>query len=115
MAALLLLLAACGGSAAPVTTAPATALVTGTVVAAPCRPVERPGDPPCPPVAGVLVDFGGATATTDAGGAYRLALPPGRYAIKVRAGGWERRANPPTATVGPGTTVLNLTYDSGIR
>ncbi len=109
---LVLMLVACGSGSSPLSP---TATVSGTVVAAPCRPVERQGDPPCPPVAGVTVEFGSATAVTDASGSYHLALMPGTYAIKVKAGSWERPANPSSTTVPAGATVLNLTYDSGIR
>lgn len=109
---LVLLLVACGSPSVPAVPA---ANVSGTVIAAPCRPVERQGDPPCPPVAGVTVEFGSSTAVTDATGSYHLSLPPGTYAIKVKAGDWERPANPSRTTLTAGVTVLNLTYDSGIR
>ena len=90
--------------------------VSGRVVASPCRPVERPGDPPCPPVPGVTVEFGTAIAVTDSSGAYSIDLPAGTYPVKVKAGAWERPATPASVTVSAGTAlVVNLTYDSGIR
>jgi len=98
-----------GGAAAP-------ASVSGTVVASPCRPVERAGDPPCPAVGGVTVEFGAAQAVTNAAGVYSVHLPPGTYPIKVKAGAWERPATPASVSVSAGAAiVLNLNYDSGIR
>jgi len=90
--------------------------VSGTVVASPCRPVERAGDPPCPAVGGVTVEFGTARAVTNAAGVYSVHLPPGTYPIKVKAGAWERPATPASVSVSAGAAiVLNLNYDSGIR
>jgi hypothetical protein len=119
VAALLLpvLLAGCG-SMLP---APAVGIgtVTGTVVIAPCRPVERVGDPPCPPRPGIKVHFeqgssAVATAVTDAAGAYRASLPAGAY--EVWAEGGIGRAPGVRVTVAAGQTVtLNLNVDSGIR
>ncbi len=95
-----------------------TGSVTGTVSATPCRPVERVGDPPCPPVPNVAIDFtdSGAhtfSATTDSTGTYLVSLAPGAYSIRVRSG---FRSQPDRVTVAAGHTVsLNLTFDSGIR
>lgn len=104
---------ACGGASTP---AVASSSVSGRVVASPCRPVERSGDPPCPPVPGATVEFGTITAVTDSTGTYLVNLPPGTYPIKIKAGNWERPATPASVTVKSGDTIiLNLTYDSGIR
>ena len=106
---------ACGHGSAGTTTGSLSS-VSGHVVASPCRPVERSGDPPCPPVAGVTVGFGTITAVTDSTGTYVVNLPPGTYPIKIKAGNWERPATPASVTVKSGDTIiLNLTYDSGIR
>ena len=110
--AAVLVLGACGPAALP---APGTT-VTGTVVAAPCRPVERPGDPPCPPVPGVTVVIGSARAVTDANGVYRLTVAPGTYAVSVIAGARQVPAQPARLTVpATGPLTVNLTFDSGIR
>ena len=53
------------------------------------------------------------SATTDAGGAYRVSLPAGSYVVTTRAG---IRPPPVRVTVAAGQTVLlNLSIDSGIR
>lgn len=107
-------LTACG-----TTVSETTGTVTGTVVISPCRPVERAGDPPCPPSAGVRVHFdggpqSGATVLTDAAGTYLVSLTPGSY--QVWAEGGIIKPRPVTVTVAPRQTVtLNLTVDSGIR
>lgn len=106
----LLLLAACGAPGTP------SGTLTGTVVAAPCRPVERVGDPPCPPVPGVTVTVGSTHTITDAAGVYRVTLPPGTYRVTVTAGVRQVPAEPASVTVVAGrATTVNLTYDSGIR
>ena len=95
--------------------------VTGTVVIWPCRPVERAGDPPCPPAPNYtfdLVPVAGTgptrTVTTDPDGHYRATLRVGSYearshsVLKPRAG--------QLVTVSAGATVtLNRTFDEGIR
>ena len=111
---LVLSLAACGS--APDRPSPTATTVTGVVVGAPCRPVERAGEPPCPPAAGVSVVFGSASTTTDAAGRYSIALPAGTYRVLVQAGAWRRPAQPGTVTVsGEGALTLDLAYDTGIR
>jgi len=112
----LLLTAACG------TTTPAAGLgtVTGTVVISPCRPVERVGDPPCPPRPGIAVHFapvgGGSTvsATTDSIGTYRVRLAAGDYQASAEGGIVPSQPVPVTVTAGA-TVTLNLSVDSGIR
>ena len=98
---------------------PEPATVSGFVTLSPCRPVERPGDPPCPPAPRVTVDFvptgGGSTvsATTDSGGAYSVSLAPGAYDARLRRG-LDRGARRFTVAAGQRLT-LDLTFDSGIR
>lgn len=111
-------LTGCGASAVT-PPAPQPATVTGTVRVSPCRPVERLGDPPCPPAAGIAIEFvptgGGATlrTTTDAGGQYRISLGPGSYQARPSRG---LGRNPQQVSVSAGQTLqLDLTFDVGIR
>ena len=120
-----ILLAACGApspstqSASPTPVA-APATVSGVVVVAPCRPVERPGDPPCPPVPGIVIHFlpsaGGAAldARTDSTGTYRIQLPAGEYDARAVGGMSARPATHVSILTGAAAT-LNFTIDSGIR
>jgi len=94
--------------------------VTGSVVIAPCRPVERPGDPPCPPRAGVGVQFqlvaGGpkVTTQTDATGTYSVKLAPGDYEARSEGGIGPGRSSRVTVVAGQ-SVRLDFTVDSGIR
>ncbi len=96
----------------------ATGSLSGSVTASPCRPVERIGDPPCPPVPNVQVDFIGSDAqtvsvSTDASGHYQVALRPGSYQVHVRSG---FRSQPERVVVAARQSVaLDLTFDSGLR
>lgn len=111
----LVLAAACGTYGSP-----GQGTVTGTVVISPCRPVERAGDPPCPPRPGIAVHFqpvaGGTTvsATTDASGTYRVQLPAGDYLAGASGGIGPGRTTRVTVTAGA-TVTLDLVVDSGIR
>ena len=114
----MILLCACGGSAntAP---QPVQATVTGTVRLAPCRPVVRIDDPPCPPVPGVRVDFapvaGGphTGAATDSAGTYSVRLAPGTYQTSVSRGIGRSSER---VTVAAGELLqLDLSVDVGIR
>jgi type 1 fimbria pilin len=113
-----LALSACAASPLPVPAAvPGT--VTGTVVIAPCTPVQRVGDPPCPPRPGINVHFeqasvNRATAVTDATGTYRATLAPGAYDVWAE-GGIGRGRTVPVTVVSAQTVTLNLNVDSGIR
>jgi len=117
MPLVLLALASCTSTS----TSP-TGTVTGHVLASPCTPVERVGDSPCPglPVAGASITFSmgsqAAAATTDASGAYSIALPVGTWQAKLASRppfGQERTA---TVNVTASTTqVLDFHIDSGIR
>jgi len=119
LAALALLVAgACAAGPVPIPAA-AQGTVSGTVVIAPCRPVERVGDPPCPPRPGIKVHFEQAsvskgTALTDATGTYVMTLPPGVYEVWAE-GGIGRGRTVPVTVVSAQTVTLNLTVDSGIR
>lgn len=114
-------LAACASQAAPGPTpsaqpTPGTAHLSGTVTVSPCRPVERPSDPPCPPVAGMRVTFQGAgnyQATSDKDGRYSLALPSGHY--HVSAGNYPARAYPAEVDLKDGAQTIDLSVDTGIR
>jgi hypothetical protein len=115
----LLAASACGAAPEP---PPAQALgsVTGTVVIAPCRPVERVGDPPCPPRPGIKVHFEQASVTkaavlTDATGTYMITLEPGAYDVWAEGGLPGRGKTVPVRVVSFQTVTLNLTVDSGIR
>ena len=117
--AALALLSACGSPYAPLPPAPAAGTVTGTVVIAPCQPVERPGQPPCPPRPGIRVLFDQrsttrATAVTDGTGTYVASLAPGTYEVWAE-GGIARPAAVPVTVVAGQSVTLNLTVDSGIR
>jgi|tagenome__1003787_1003787.scaffolds.fasta_scaffold20806308_2 hypothetical protein len=113
------------GTSAPSASASTIATgVAGHVLAGPTCPVERPGDPACSPrpVANATLtvrsgDAVVATTTTDAGGAYRIALPPGDYTIEsAPVGGLMGTPSPISFSVaGTALTPLDVTYDTGIR
>ena len=111
----LVLAVACGAYGSP-----GEGTVTGTVVISPCRPVERAGDPPCPPRPGITVRFqpvsGGSavSATTDASGTYRVRLAAGDYQASASGGIGPARTTPVTVSAGA-TVTLDLVVDSGIR
>ena len=118
LAAACVLLTGCAASALPPLPTPVPGTVTGTVIIAPCQPVQQVGSPPCPPRPGIRVHLdgpsAGATAITGPTGTYVAELPPGTY--QVWAEGGIVRPAPVTVTVVSGQTVtLNLTVDSGIR
>ena len=118
------LLAACGGTS-DVPLEPATdSGIEGHVTVGPSCPVVRAGVP-CPdrPYEAELTILDGsgrevATAHSDAGGSYRIALAPGRYrVIPLSPPGLPLpRAQAVEVTVPPGRFVtLDISYDSGIR
>jgi hypothetical protein len=114
----LLAVGACAAGPLPMPAA-APGTVSGTVVIAPCRPVERVGDPPCPPRPGIKVHFeqssvSKATALTDASGTYVVTLAPGVYDVWAE-GGIGRGRTVPVTVVSARAVTLNLTVDSGIR
>jgi hypothetical protein len=123
LAALLLVTGACGayqfpgGSQSPT---PATATVSGRVLAVPCAPVQKAGDT-CAgrPVANFELDYVAGTsvtkAITDTGGNYTVELAPGTYAVKMKAS-MRVISGPLSISVAAGTsTTINYVVDSGIR
>ena len=100
---------------------PDEGVVAGTVVISPCRPVERAGDPPCPPAPGYtfdLVPIAGTrptrTVTTDQDGYYRATLQAGSYEARSRSFLKARGGRLIEVTAGA-TVTQNLTFDEGIR
>jgi hypothetical protein len=92
--------------------------LTGVVSRGPVTPVCRAGEPCSKPYAHATLVFSrpGVTkrAVTDEKGAYRIALAPGRYEVRVLRAqfGWK----PTTAVVPRGRYAkLNLFVDTGIR
>jgi hypothetical protein len=96
-------------------------LVEGYVLTAPVCPVERI-DRECPPrpVSGATVsaldgDAVRGSTTTDSTGAFRLALPDGRYLIRAtNVGGYASTATQEVA-VSDTASHITLVVDSGIR
>lgn len=97
-------------------------LVTGYVLTAPVCPVERVGQE-CPPrpvpsatVVALDMDDGVRGSTlTDTTGAFRLALPDGRYIIKAtNVGGYASTASE-AVLVSDNPVRITLIVDSGIR
>jgi len=90
----------------------------GLVTRGPTTPVCRPDKPCSAPYAHATLVFTGAAAskrvTTDAKGAYRIALAPGPYAVRVQRAqfGWK----PLFVTVPRGRYGrANVYVDTGIR
>jgi hypothetical protein len=123
LAALVLVIAACGayrfpGSPSP---SPGVGTVSGTVVAVPCFPVESAGMAQCAgrPVPGVEIDFtsadGTSKAVTDSSGHYSVTLAGGTWTIHL-ATYMRVISGPAEVTVSPGSAVsANYVLDSGIR
>ncbi len=96
-----------------------------TVVRGPINPVEMEGVDNTAPVAGAglaVVNADGRTlftASTDANGEARVALPPGSYIVEVRScpGALPGSALPssPAAVVAEQFTPVRLECDTGIR
>jgi carboxypeptidase family protein len=97
------------------------ALVTGTVLAGPVSPVSRPGVPATRPVRQATVEAlrGSdivAAARTDAAGRYKLALQPGTYVIRAKAGRYLSRKPAETINISSGETrTVDFVFDTGIR
>ena len=96
-------------------------VVTGYVLTAPVCPVERVGQQcpprPVPSATVVALDRDGVRGSTltDTAGAFRLALPDGRYVIKAtNVGGYASTASE-AVLVSDNPVQITLTVDSGIR
>ncbi|WP_426999039.1 carboxypeptidase-like regulatory domain-containing protein [Pseudarthrobacter sp. N5] len=111
----------CGCSIDPGRGTGHSGLITGYVMTAPVCPVERVGQE-CPPRplsgASVLALDGDAvrgSALTDGTGAFRLALPEGRYVIRAsNVGGYASAASQEVVVSGD-PVHITLIVDSGIR
>jgi hypothetical protein len=119
-AALLLVTAACGAYIFPGSSQGGVGIVTGTVIAVPCAPVESSANP-CTgrPAPGLEIDFSNGSTTlrtvTDSKGSYSIDLNPGTWKV-VLTGFMRVVSGPPTVTVASGATVVaNYVVDSGIR
>jgi hypothetical protein len=122
LAALVLWLAACGGTT-PTAGGGGHGVVHGQVLAGPSCPVERASSP-CPPrpVAGAVVSAstrdGSRHARTRTGtdGRFSLSLQPGTYRVVVTGHAPAGSTDTETVTVvRGGTTSVQLMLDSGIR
>ena len=98
-----------------------TGVLTGYVLTAPVCPVERVGQQ-CPPrpvhgatVAALDRDVAQGSTLTDTEGAFRLALPYGRYVIKAtNVGGYASTASE-HVVISDNPVQITLIVDSGIR
>ncbi|HXN77794.1 MAG TPA: hypothetical protein VN965_03345 [Candidatus Dormibacteraeota bacterium] len=120
LAALVLVIAACGAYRFPGSASPGAGTVTGTVVAVPCFPVEQAG-PQCAgrPVGDLEIDFTSvgesAKTATDSNGHYTVALAAGTWTVHL-ATNMRVISGPVQVTVPSGSTVTaNYVLDSGIR
>lgn len=118
---LTLVLAACSTQATGRSTG--TGTVSGSVLAAPTCPVERPGDRACLPVAVQgMVDFIQndeivASQEIDTAGHYAADLAPGSYTIRVNVGETPFPSCPSLEVIveqGADSTI-NIDCDTGIR
>jgi hypothetical protein len=120
LAALVLVVAACGAYHFPGASPAATGTVEGTVLAFPCFPVES-ADQQCAgrPMAGMEIDFTSpsetAKAVTDSTGHFTATLAAGTWTVHVVTN-LHLMSGPQQVTVVSGSTVT-ATYvvDSGIR
>lgn len=112
-------LAACGN----VSNVPAaTAVVEGTVLAAPGCPVERAASP-CAAIrvsgASVVVSLGNAEVArvrSAADGTFAVAVPAGTYTLTATAAGAYRSSASQVILVpASGPAIVTITLDSGIR
>ncbi len=112
---LALVLGGCAGGPGRVT--PVSGRITGHVTSRACGGAALQDQPACPirPASGVSLAFklaaGGdiSFATTDAGGAYAITLPPGDYLVSPKdaasLGPVRSWGGPKVVTVGAGKTV----------
>jgi carboxypeptidase family protein/putative VirB-like lipoprotein len=98
--------------------------IEGRALAGPTCPVVTVDDPSCadrplPGVTILVLTSDGVEAgrtTTDANGAYAFSLPAGPYTLEPQpVEGMFRGAEPIAVTVGDGTTVADIYFDTGIR
>jgi hypothetical protein len=130
---MLVVVAACSSAAGGATGSPSAVPspagpphgVGGTATAGPVCPVERvPPDIGCEPrpVIGAVITVRDASGsevgrtTTGPDGTYFIELPAGSYVVvPAPATGLMRAPGPAPVTIGGGVTVLDLSYDTGIR
>ena len=93
----------------------------GTVVRVPAMPVCHAGRPCGAPAASVRLSFVRAgvvvgTVTTARDGTYRVALPPGRYSVRIGTSSRIARLSPLVVTVRRGHAQRrDFALDTGIR
>jgi hypothetical protein len=125
-AAVLVVLAGCGGSNPSGTGTPSSSSTTdgrvsGVVTAGPTCPVERAGEP-CPPrpvsaeidartPAGHQV----AVTHTDADGRYELRVPSGSFVLSVVTNGLPRCPATRVTVMSAGDVTADIACDTGIR
>jgi hypothetical protein len=125
-AAVLVVLAGCGGSnpsgaGSPSSSSTTDGRVSGVVTAGPTCPVER-ADEPCPPrpvsaeidartPAGNRV----AATHTDADGRYEVRLPRGSFVLSVVTNGLPRCPATQVTVTSAGDVTADITCDTGIR
>jgi len=124
LAALVLLVAACGAYQFPGGSSAGRGTVTGQVTVVPCGPVEpaQPEFAPCKmrPAAGLELDFTsdlGTVVSTKTGSDSRYGIELAAGAYKVSVKNYMRViSGPPVVTVKAGATVVaDYVVDSGIR
>jgi hypothetical protein len=124
LAALVLLVAACGAYQFPGGSSAGRGIVAGQVTVIPCGPVEpaQPDFAPCKmrPAAGLQIDFTSDRGTvfstkTGSDSRYTIDLAAGAYKVSVK--NYMRViSGPPVVTVKAGATaVADYVVDSGIR
>jgi hypothetical protein len=95
--------------------------IAGQVIIRPIRPHETTRTPNLNPYQATVhvADPSGHLVTTfqsDAGGNFRVALPPGTYVLRPQSPGLYPRASEQTVVVpSNGFTQLRIIYDSGMR
>jgi uncharacterized membrane protein len=90
--------------------------MSGSVVAGPTCPVERP-DRPCPPrpVTDATVTADGHSARTDSHGNFSLALDPGTYDVHVSSRSVMHCSDQRVQVTADRYTHVTLHCDTGIR
>jgi hypothetical protein len=98
----------------------ATYQVSGTALATPGCPVERPGEkcPPLPVVAPIVFlndDKEVARATSGADGSFTISLAAGSYSVQVQTPDGMPSCPTTSLTVSTGPVTISIECDSGIR